>query len=572
MVADWHERISQPQYGIKVEKDILVPMRDGVKLAINIYRPDAEGKFPALLALGPFGKDEQGIPLPPQSLYRSAIWDGNLEAGDSTYIVPRGYIHIIADIRGSGRSGSGFPKGPQPNQGGKDGYDLIEWIAQQPWCNGNVGMTGYSVYSNIQPSVAREHPPHLKAIYMAAVITDMYRDMAYHGGILCLFQYGTWDGRGGTSGFAQQGTAVSQMIRKLPPEELEHRRQALLNHPDILHFPNLYFLLLYPQKNPGFFDALMNPCDGPFWRDRAADNYYNQITVPVHLIGKWPHFFTKYWEFYNSVNVPKKITMKGHDPEERPWREDIDTVIRWYDHWLKGNNTGIMDEPPIKYYVLGSEEWRYSQEWPLPGIEYTKYYLRGWEGLSLEPEMFTEEPDGFFQQPLHLSNKRDCVQYLSPPLPQDLEVIGPAAFNFYASIDQEDTNWFVSLSDVSPNGSETMVTNKGYLKASHRKLDTAKSKPCTPWHLHTEESLETIVPGEIYEYNVDLYNMANVFKAGHRIKLVIESMESPRDPEMVIHFHPHLCSSKATVHKIYRNKHYQSHLLLPVIPKKKSSW
>jgi putative CocE/NonD family hydrolase len=213
---------------------------------------------------------------------------------------------------------------------------------------------------------------------------------------------------------------------------------------------------------------------------------------------------------------------------------------------------------------MGENKYRYLKEWPIPGIQYTKCYLRRWEGLSFEPELHQNEPDGFFQQPLHLSNKRDSVIYLSPVLDEDLQVIGQAAFNFYASIDQDDTNWIVKLFDVAPNGVETRVA-KAFLKASHRALDPEKSRPYEPYHLHTRESVQPIKPGEIYEYNVGLKIISNVFKVGHQIKLSIESLESPRDPELQIHYHPILNHSKSILHKIYRDKEHRSHLLLPVI-------
>jgi putative CocE/NonD family hydrolase len=158
MANNWRELISQPQYGISEERDVFVPVRDGVRLAINIFRPDVKGKFPALLAMSGYGKDEQDLNLPPQPLNKSAVWDGNLEAGDTSEIVPRGYVHIVADSRGTGHS-EGEYTGTYTSQEGRDGYDLIEWIAQQPWCDGNVGMIGYSYYSKIQSKIAIEQPP-----------------------------------------------------------------------------------------------------------------------------------------------------------------------------------------------------------------------------------------------------------------------------------------------------------------------------------------------------------------------------------------------------------------------------
>ena len=168
-----------------MEKDIYVPVRDGVRIAIDIFRPDARGKFPALLAMSGYGKDEVELLLPPQPLNRSAVWDGNIEAGDFKDVVSRGYVHIIGDVRGTGHSEGEFP-GPD----GKDCYDIIEWIAQQPWCDGNVSMIGYSAFSAIQLRTAMEQPPHLKCIAVSHIGADAYRDYAYSGGVLTLMSYG----------------------------------------------------------------------------------------------------------------------------------------------------------------------------------------------------------------------------------------------------------------------------------------------------------------------------------------------------------------------------------------------
>ncbi len=564
MAKDWRQLISQPNYGIKVEKDVFVPVRDGVRLAVNIYRPDAEGKFPALLAMGGYGKELQEMLIPPQPLRTSAIWDGNIEAGDTNEIVPRGYVHVIGDVRGIGNSEGEYPGMGTPQEG-EDGADVVEWIARQPWCDGNVGMIGYSYYGGMQLRVAIAQPPHLKSIFVSHVHADTYREVAYDGGILGLFLYGLWDGRHGTSGFAPKN-AISQMMKNLPKEEFERRRRELLDHPDIKYYPNLYHLLNYPQKNPNFFDILMNPFDGPFWEERSIYPYFDKIKVPTYVIGKTGGA-QGFWDVYTGLKTIKKLFVKPTGPVERPWREDIELILRWHDHWLKGNDTGIMDEPQVKVFIPEANRYRYEKDWPLEGADYTNCYLRRWEGLSFEPELYQPEPDCYLQQPLHLSTKRDSVKYISPALPADLEVIGQGALHLFASIDQDDTNWMVKLSDVASTGRETPVS-RGWLKASHRALDASRSKPYHPYHLHT--SAEPVKPGEINEYAIGLGNIVNVFKAGHRIKLEIESMESPRDPEIQIHYHPHLNSSKTTLHKIYRNREYRSHLVLPVLSGKEA--
>jgi predicted acyl esterase len=564
MKKNWRELISQPKYSIKEERDVYIPMRDGVRLVADIFRPNVKGKFPALLAIGPWGKNEVNMPFSAQPLFKSAVWDGNLECGDTAEIVPRGYAHIIVDARGTGQSQGGC-FGGMTTQDGQDGYDLVEWIARQPWCDGNVGMTGYSYYGGIQLKTAIEQPPHLRAIFPTHLVADYYRDHAYSGGVLSLFSYGIYAGRHGTSGMAPKNP-VSEVLKMMPKKELERLRRQLLNHSDMKHYPNLFHLLHYPYKNPWFFDILMNPYDGAFWKDRSTYPFYNKIKVPTHIVGKCARE-SSFWDIYSGIKTTKKILVKPGGPEERPWREDMNLVIRWYDHWLKGNDTGMMNEPPITLFVMGINQWRYEKAWPLPGIEWTKCYLRRWEGLSFAPELYQPEPDCFLQQPLHLSNKRDSVKYISSPMPESLEVIGPVSIHFFATIDQDDTTWIVKLGDVTPTGAEIGL-GRGYLRASHRALDKKKSQPGRPHHPHTNS--EAVIPGEMYEYDMSLGVVSNVFTPGHRIKVAIESMESPRDPEMQIHYHPHLCNSKTTLHKVYRNKEYQSHLILPIISKKQS--
>jgi predicted acyl esterase len=557
MKKDWRTLISQPKYGIKTEKNVMVPMRDGVKLAVNIYRPDARGKFPALFAMGGYGKELQEELIPPQPLNKSAVWDGNIEAGDTPNIVPRGYVHVIADARGTGYSEGEF-QGMWSQQEGRDGHDIVEWIAKQPWCTGKVGMIGYSYYGGIQLKVAIQQPPHLKSIFVSHIAADFYGEV-YHGGVLNLFLYGLWDGRHGTSGFAPKN-AISLMQKSLSKAEFEKRRQEILNNPDIKYYPNMYHLLNYPYKNPYFFDFLMNPLNGPFYEDRSVYPYFGKIKVPTYVVGKIGGA-RGFWDVYRGLTCTKKLFVKPSGPEERPWREDIEMILRWHDHWLKGNDTGVMEEPQIKMYIPGLHTYRFVDEWPPKSIDYTDMFLRRWEGLSFGPENYQPDPDCFLQQPLHLSTKRDNVKYVSPALPADVEMIGPAALDMFASIDQDDTNWIVTLSDVAPGGQETRVA-KAFLKASHRKTDPKKSKPWAPVQPHT--SAEPVKPGEINEYSIALGYIVNVFRAGHRIKLQIESLESPRDPEIQIHYHPHLNNSKTTLHKIYRNKEYRSHLVLPI--------
>jgi len=560
--SQWREQISQPEHDIVEERNVKVPMRDGVELAVNVFRPDAEGEFPALVAMAGYGKETQDLPLSPQPLGESAMWDGTIEAGDPEEFVPRGYAHVVADVRGTGDSGGAFT-GMMASHEGEDGHDLIEWIADQPWCDGSVGMTGYSYFSFTTLKTALEQPEHLEGIFVSHALSDFYRDGVYPGGVLNMFYYGLWDGRNGSSGIPANNP-VSKIQRDWPQEKIDKRRAELLDDPDIRHQPNLYHLLQYPFKNPMFYDMLMNPYDGEFWEDRSIYPRVEDIDVPAFVIGKNPHSLKGFWELYEQLDTTKKLLVKPPGPEERPWREDVELLVRWFDHWLKDIDTGLLDEPPIEIAMQGSHERREETEWPVPDVEWEACYLRRRGQLSFAPERYQAEPDSFLQEPLHVSQQRGSVSYVSQPIPGKLQLMGPASLTFYASIDQPDTTWIVSLSDVRPDGSEVRL-EKTYLKASHRAVDPDRSEPGRPYHPHTEESVDPVEPGEITEYTVGLGPFASVLSEGHRLKLTIESMESPLDDEMHVHYHPHLCSSRTTLHKIYRNDEYRSHLTLPTV-------
>lgn len=553
---------SKPIYGIKKEENVYVPMRDGVHLAVDIYHPDAEGKFPALIALSPYGKELQAPPIRPLPT-EAPFMCGGAEAGDTEYLVSRGYVHVIGDLRGTCKS-EGEWEGIGSVKEREDGYDLIEWVAQQPWCDGNVGMIGISYFAMVQLVIAAEQPPHLKTVVPWCGLSDYYRDIAYPGGMLSHFLWLT---------YIRPGAGVVTMEKTLPPEQFRRRYEEARSDPDIKMYPHIQAKLENPRGAPCLVDLLLNPTDGPFYWDRSAYTKYDKIEIPVYAGAGWDSY--SYFELpaaftnYVGLKTPKKLIIWESKFLERPWHEYHDELIRWYDYWLKGIDTGIMDEPPVKIFVMGANQWRHENEWPLSRTQWTKYYLRPWERLSLEPETHHVEPDGFFQQPLTLTRKVASVKYSTLPFSEPMEVTGPIALHMYASIDQEDTNWIVAVKDVRPGGKETELT-RGWLKASYRSVDESKSKPGKPWHPHT--NMEPVVPGEIYEYRVEINPTSNVFKPGHRLVLEITSMDYPGVPPGRRGIHTrilpsHVCSSKSTLHKIYRDKDHQSYLLLPVIPK-----
>ena len=555
MGENWMSKLSKPQYRVKEEKNVFIGMRDGVRLVADIYRPDGEGRFPALLAMSPYGKDVQKLksPVGPLSPVRG---NGGQEAGDTDYFVTRGYVHVIADSRGSGDSEGEYPfYGLQEHQ---DGYDVIEWIASQSWCDGNVGMIGMSYFGIMQFLVAAQNPPHLKAIFPYEASTDRYRHQFYHGGMMNMFYIQWW-------GHVSVEEGLPRSLRE-EPEKIKKIIEDLMQREEIQTYVPLYLALKYPKKNPALFEGLSHPFDGPYYWEVSPCTKFDRIKIPCYIVCRWsgwPIHLPGAFSAFNGINAPKKLMITETEYSSgplRPWADDHDLILRWYDHWLKGIDTGMMEEPPIKLLIKGKNEWRDEYEWPLARTRWTKFYLRREGGLSEDPPVQEEGYDSFVNKPYPLP--RDILpglRYCTLPLKEDMEVTGPMALYLYAALDQSDATWIVTVNDVAPDGSSRLVT-KGWLRASHRALDEARSKPYQPFHPHTESIL--VEPGKIYEYGIEIRETSNVFKAGHRIELVIKGQDAPSEDPIWFH----LCNIKETCHTLYHHAGHASYLLLPVIP------
>ncbi len=576
----------EPSYdGLLAEKDVAVPMRDGVNLSIDFYRPDTEEKLPALLAFAIYNKDIQGPDvadeLPPQPAW-STLWTGPLEAGDTRFFVSRGYIHVIGLPRGIGKSEGGGSRE-------WDCYDLIEWIAEQPWCDGNVGMVGISGFGAEQLAVAKQQPPHLKAIFPfdsrgAYGPMGGFRD-EYTGGMLHLFRY-----------LIGHFSAIHQ-VKGQPSELLPEKEKlwrAAMDNPDYLMYPQIRNILVQRgQHMPPFFEILLDPYDKTAAVEQSEAEFAD-IKVPTYTGSGWYGYTYKTHlngcqNWFRNIDVPKKLMLVGPAHLERPFRSFHDEILKWHDHWLKGIDTGVTDEPAVKYWVMGENKWREAKDWPLPETHWTPFYLNSWERLSLEPVKMSstiavQAPDSFVQMPPTQTNMVQRLRYLSEPLTEDLLIVGPSVLNLFAAIDQDDTNWIVSLKDVGPDVSVMSVREgereipqdlpereltRGWLKASHRAIDESRSLPGRPWHPLTREAQQKVVPGEVNEYAIEILSTANLFRQGHRICLDIMSMDLPTGVAGATNaeYVPfHICSSKTTVHNIYHDLERPSHLLLPLVP------
>ncbi|MEW6663877.1 MAG: CocE/NonD family hydrolase [Thermodesulfobacteriota bacterium] len=559
---------SKPAHKIQVQKDVQVKMRDGKNIFVDIYLPAGEKgrKFPALLALSPFGKDSQEMArwLPHQPWFESIYWDGNLEAGDIDYIVSRGYAFVIADPKGIGRS-EGEYVGLLGSMG-QDGYDLIEWMATQPWCDGKIGMTGICIFSAAQLLTAAEQPPHLKAIAPFETWGDVYRSLAYHGGELFLMQHSVYKGKHANDSGWTLGNVASITMKSRPKEEVDSLIEAALRDPDIKYNSKFYTMLKYPQIDPIFIDFLLNPTDGPFWWEMSPYTKFHKINVPVYSGSPWclEIFTLNIFGCYENVKPAPKVLMWPPGLTERPNHQYHDELMRWFDYHLKGIDTGIMDEPPIKMFVMGAGKWRYEKEWPLARTLWSKAYLHPYGRLMPHPVDCEFEPDSFTQPPLFVDPTVHTLQYKTPPFSDDTEVTGPIALYLHMAIDTDDTNLMVDLMDVDVAGNEIPIS-RGYLKASHRETDETKSKPYKPFHPHTNP--RPVIPGEINEYAVELMPVSNLFRSGHSLKLVIRSQDDLLHSRVGLWGLGHLPAARTVTHKIYRERGHQSYLLLPIIPK-----
>ncbi len=576
----------EPQYqGIVCDKDVAVTMRDGVTIAVDVYRPDAAGKFPVLLAFGVHSKEVQGSDypksFPPQPSW-SSLWLGHAEAGDTEFFVARGYVHVVGTPRGFLKSGDGGSRE-------FDSYDVIEWIARQPWCDGNIGMVGIGAFASEQFHAARQQPPHLKTIFAydprgAYGKFGGFRE-EYPGGVLHAFRY-LMD-HFSSYHFARHAPG------ELPPDKEQHWREAIAD-PDIRMYPHLHNVLLQKgQHMPRYFDVLIDPFDKEETIVEAEREFAN-ITVPTYTGAGWYGYTYKTHlagaqTYFSKIPAQKKMLLTGPAHPDRPLRALRGEMLRWYDHWLKGIDTGIMQEAPVRYFVMGANEWRHGADWPLPETQWTRLYLASWERLTAEPYIGASvdayvPPDVFVQMPPTQTNRIQKLRFLTDPLPHDLLVAGPSVLNLFAAIDQDDTNWIIVLKDVGPDpsvrtaregereipsGLAERELTRGWLKASNRALDPQRSKPWKPWHKLTREARRKVTPGQIEEYSIEIFSTANLFRRGHRICVEITSLDlatgvlGATDVEYIPY---HVCSSRAVVHSIYHDDTHPSHLLLPVIP------
>jgi predicted acyl esterase len=243
---------------------------------------------------------------------------------------------------------------------------------------------------------------------------------------------------------------------------------------------------------------------------------------------------------------------------DRPLYQYQYESLRWFDYWLKGVDNGIMEEPPIAVFVTGTDEWKTTTEWPLPETRWTPFYLHS-GGLLSEHEFWPNEGSSTYEDSLF---NRGQLIFMTPPLIENTEVIGPIVLNLYASTTDTEVLWFVSLLDIDRQGNETLLT-RGWLRGSQRELDTKRSKPWQPYHSHFKRN--PLTPNEIYEFNIEIRPYGILYKAGHRIGIRIKSADDEKPTNFLQAIGMgHLWRQSASRVTVYHGSEFPSHLLLPV--------
>jgi predicted acyl esterase len=531
-----YRNLSEPHYTMARDNNVVVPMRDGVTLLSDVHRPAEPGRYPVLIAASPYPRQLQDLGAPM----------GFIEAGTSDFFVPRGYVHLIANLRGTGGSGGTF--GFFDAQERRDMHDLVEWAAAQPWCDGNVGMVGISYFAMTQLEAAVERPPHLKAIFSVAVTADLYEAAVHHGLFSSSFVTPFLSMVGMTSklsdGFLR--SSLIDAVRTVLNVPAIHRKFGTMNGEAAVTALKMLMKLHHdPRPWDDFWRtiAVERPLRDFWWEERNLMPLLHQVEVPVYLGCDWqnvplhlPSTFPAFNALTNSKYV--RVAMLGEYGLTWPWESLHVEALAWFDHWLKGSDTGILEGPRIRYILPGAEGFREADSWPLPGVTYRDYALRADGSLALE-----EGAEGS-RAMMTLGSGLNCdhasetdppawLTWTSEPLDGDLDMVGPIELVLDAVATAGDTAFIATLQDVDPAGTVTDIT-AGYLRASLREVDEAASRRGAP--VLPCRTFQAVPIGQLVRYRIPLVDNARRFKAGHRIQLVLAGDDRNTDTPAIMGF------------------------------------
>ncbi len=551
---------------LRFQFDVPIPMRDGVRTSADIFFPHEDGQFPAILM--------------------RSCYDNTTERhlGIVRYFAEHGYVFVFQDVRGRGDSDGTFT--PFENEG-PDGYDTIEWIAAQPWCNGKVGMVGGSYLGTAQWLAARERPPHLTALVSAAPAGRWMEELPYHRGKILLPML-FW--LNSVAGRTNQNTLTTPVIAEVVDWQGLMAHTPLLTADELTGRPN------------GLWRKWLKYDFCNYWKNLSLEGRFSEIDLPVLHITGWFDGDQPGALFYyqgmtsHSPAANRQFLLAGPWQHSGVWYPqqklgDIDfgeasmhdakaLQLHWFDYWLKGEQNGLLDEPHVKVFVMGRNQWREASGWPIPGTQMMDYYLHSngkantlsGDGRLHETLPEDEPADHYTYDPLDtftnnqgidddvsferrpVEERQEVLVYTSSPLVDELEVTGTPTLTLLAASDAPDTDFAAVLVDVFPDGRAVPIA-EGILRASYR---------------NSVDGGAPITPGETYPYQIEMNAVSNAFLAGHCIRLEILSSYFPKydrnpnsgDP-------PGEERSFQTAHQtVFHNQDNPSHLVLPVVPNK----
>ena len=500
--------------------DVTIVASDGVNLVGDVHLPDSHGRFPAIVDMEPYGRSS------------------------STTYVKDGFAHVNTDVRGSGKSGGALCLLCEREQ--RDVYDVVEWVARQPWSNGKVVLYGYS-YSAITALLgAAQQPPHLTTVVVGHPPTDPYRDVLWHNGLY-------------DQGFSTQwflGQTAAQSLGIGPQSQVLDRKDQLFAA-----------------------ETRINELDGPLYRERSVLAKVDRIRVPVYVFTGWHDMYSRGdMRFIDMFKGPAQLWIDASTHHGTGQAGEVGApygggpsdlsptlsatpppgqVLRWLDHYVKGKRNGVERQPRVTFYDLGSRTWSTAPSWRAAGPRLTRLYLSSavsgsahslhdgslqsrvptgraayQESYVYDPTtgasvaMGAEGPDGFAPY-VHTDQRLDdlhALTFTTPEMRRPLRLAGPSELRFWAITEASDMAWVARLSDVAPDGSEVPVT-QGWLRASVRHVDAKRSRPGSPYL--TDDRIDPVTVGLTTEYRLDLWDTAYTVLPGHRLRLWFASGDSP---------------------------------------------
>jgi len=507
---------------MRIDYDVPVAMDDGLALRADVFRPQAEGRYPVILSYGPYAKGlafQDGYPSAwqrmitehPDVAYGSSNVHQSWEVVDPEKWVPEGYVCVRVDSRGAGRS-PGYIDHFSPRET-TDFYDCIEWAGVQPWSNGKVGLSGISYYGINQWHVASLQPPHLAAMIIWEGAADWYRDMTHHGGILCTFWANWYDMQVKTVqyGLGERGARSRATGKLVCGDETLSDRELQQNRCD-------------------FGDEILShPLDDDYHKARSPQ--WAKVTAPFLSAANWGgqglHPRGNFEGFVRAASKEKWLEVHGIEHWTHFYTDYGRTLqLRFFNHFLKGEGDW-KSQPRVQLQVRQVDRFveRHENEWPLARTQWTRLYLHKDFQLKSGPD-----PDS--SSALRFDALGEGVTFLSEPLGRETELTGPLAARLTISSTTSDADLFLIFRVFTPDLREVTFMGaidphtpvaQGWLRASHRKLDPVLSTPYRPYHTHDET--QQLKKNEVVSLDVELWPTSIVVPAGYRLALSVRGRD-----------------------------------------------